>query len=113
MSKTEITNAQYNAYDPEHDTRYIEHGKDHIVPSYIANHPDQPVARELGRSAGFVQWLRDEETLTPRFRSAMGMGARKLRGRIYFGPFEADFSANSPTRIWRLTRENGATIHAP
>jgi hypothetical protein len=42
MGVTEITNEQYAAFDPDHDTRYLdETGKDHTVPGYIANHPDQ------------------------------------------------------------------------
>jgi formylglycine-generating enzyme required for sulfatase activity len=48
ICETEITNGQYALFDPEHDTGYeSEHGFDHISPGYIANHPDQPVAREL------------------------------------------------------------------
>ncbi|MDR2170137.1 MAG: SUMF1/EgtB/PvdO family nonheme iron enzyme [Planctomycetaceae bacterium] len=44
---TEITNGQYAAlFDPEHDTGYEgEYGFDHVSPGYIANHPNQPVAR--------------------------------------------------------------------
>lgn len=59
MSVTEITNAQYAAFDPQHDTRYLdENGKDHTIPGYIANHPDQPVARISWQQAlQFSQWL--------------------------------------------------------
>lgn len=121
MSKTEITNAQYAAYDPEHDTRYIEeHGKDHIVPGYIANHPNQPVARVSWNEAqGFVQWLRDEKGVNAALPTeaqwewaARAGSARKF----YFGPFEADFSkyanlADADRRRLYTTWENGATIH--
>ncbi|MCF7957780.1 MAG: SUMF1/EgtB/PvdO family nonheme iron enzyme, partial [Phycisphaerae bacterium] len=38
MGQTEVTNKQFEAFDPEHDTRYLdENGKDHTVPGYIAN----------------------------------------------------------------------------
>jgi formylglycine-generating enzyme required for sulfatase activity len=62
MAETEITNGQFGIFDPEHDTRYLpEEGKDHIVPGYIANHPDQPVARITFREAeAFCRWLSEK-----------------------------------------------------
>ena len=59
MSETEITNAQYRQFDANHDTRYIDqHGKDHNFPGYIANHPNQPVARVAwSRAMDFCKWL--------------------------------------------------------
>jgi len=59
MGDCEVTNAQYERFDPAHDTRYLdEHGKDHSVPGYIANHADQPVARVSWREAtAFCAWL--------------------------------------------------------
>ncbi|MCX6346063.1 MAG: SUMF1/EgtB/PvdO family nonheme iron enzyme [Armatimonadetes bacterium] len=59
MSETEITNAQYKKFDPNHDTRYIDqHGKDHNFPGYIANHPNQPVARVTwSRAMDFCKWM--------------------------------------------------------
>ena len=59
MGETEITNAQYHGFDPNHDTRYIDqHGKDHNFPGYIATHPNQPVARVSWiRADDFCKWL--------------------------------------------------------
>ena len=59
MGVTEVTNRQYEAFDPKHDTRYIdEHGKDHATPGYIANHYDQPVARiSWVEATAFCDWL--------------------------------------------------------
>ncbi len=46
MGKTEITNAQYNTLNPEHDSRFIgQQWKDHTTPGYPANQPEQPVVR--------------------------------------------------------------------
>ncbi len=46
MSATEITNEQFNALFPEHDSRYIgQRWKDHTTPGYPANRPEQPVIR--------------------------------------------------------------------
>jgi formylglycine-generating enzyme required for sulfatase activity len=46
MSETELTNEQYNALRPGHDSRYIaQFWKDHVGPGYAANRPGQPVIR--------------------------------------------------------------------
>ncbi|MBR0225761.1 MAG: SUMF1/EgtB/PvdO family nonheme iron enzyme [Thermoguttaceae bacterium] len=121
MSKTEITNEQYAAYDPEHDTRYIEeHGKDHIVPGYIANHPKQPVARVSWNEAqNFVHWLRDEKGVNAALPTEAQWEWAARAGsseKFYFGPFEADFSkyanlADADRRRLYTTWESGATIH--
>ena len=59
MSTTEVRNRDYALFDSEHDSRYIdEHGKDHAVPGYIANHPDQPVVRVSWQQAvEFSAWF--------------------------------------------------------
>ena len=59
MAETEISNAQYALFDPEHDTRYIDmHYMDRVTPGYIANHPDQPVARVAWQEAmRFCEWI--------------------------------------------------------
>lgn len=46
MSETEVTNAQFCALFPEHDSRIIgQHWKDHTTAGYWANKPHQPVIR--------------------------------------------------------------------
>ena len=46
MSRTEITNEQFRALFPEHDSRYIgQTWKDHTTPGYPANQPKQPRIR--------------------------------------------------------------------
>ncbi len=46
MGEIEVTNEQYNALVPEHDSRYIaQFWKDHVLPGYEANAPQQPVIR--------------------------------------------------------------------
>ncbi len=120
MSKTEITNAQYAVFDPEHDTRYIEeHGKDHIVPGYIANHPNQPVARvSWDEARRFVEWLNEKGVKAEMPTEAQWEWAARAGSaqKFYFGPFEADFSkyanlADADRRRLYTTWENGATIH--
>ncbi len=46
MGELEVTNRQYNAIFPQHDSRYVDQQwKDHVVPGYPANLPEQPVIR--------------------------------------------------------------------
>lgn len=46
MAEVEVTNAQYNALVPEHDSRFVDQfWKDHTTPGYAANKPEQPVIR--------------------------------------------------------------------
>ncbi len=46
MGELEVTNEQYNVFFPEHDSRYVDQQwKDHVVPGYPANEPQQPVIR--------------------------------------------------------------------
>jgi formylglycine-generating enzyme required for sulfatase activity len=62
IAETEITNGQYAQFDPEHDTGYeSEHESDHVTPGYIANHPNQPVARVSWQEATkFCDWLTEK-----------------------------------------------------
>lgn len=121
MSKTEVTNRQYFAYDPDHDTRYLaEHGKDHIVPGYIANHRNQPVARvSWNESWKFAQWFGKKFGVKASLptESQWEWAARAGSARkFFFGPFEADFSkfsnlADADRRNLYTSWESGATIH--
>lgn len=46
MGELEVTNQQYNTIFPQHDSRYVnQQWKDHVVPGYPANKPEQPVIR--------------------------------------------------------------------
>lgn len=46
MGELEVTNQQYNTIFSQHDSRYVDQQwKDHVVPGYPANKPEQPVIR--------------------------------------------------------------------
>lgn len=46
MGELEVTNQQYNTIFLQHDSRYVDQQwKDHVVPGYPANKPEQPVIR--------------------------------------------------------------------
>lgn len=46
MGELEVTNQQYNTIFPQHDSRYVDQQwKDHVVPGYPANKPEQPIIR--------------------------------------------------------------------
>lgn len=59
MSEKEITNAQFNVFFPEHDSRYVDQQwKDHVNEGYPANLPGQPVTRiSHNDAAAFCQAL--------------------------------------------------------
>ncbi len=52
IAESELTNDQYRALFPEHDSRFIgQFWKDHTTPGYPANLPTQPVIRVTWRDA--------------------------------------------------------------
>ncbi|MDR3232893.1 MAG: SUMF1/EgtB/PvdO family nonheme iron enzyme [Planctomycetaceae bacterium] len=121
IAETEITNGQYGMFDPEHDTRYLpEDGKDHIVPGYIANHPDQPVSRiSFQEAEKFCEWLSKKTGKTvklptePQWEWAARAGTETA---FWYGDRNADFSkyanlSGDETRFTRTQWENGSTVH--
>ena len=59
ISKTIITNQQFNLFDPTHDSRYLDRGgKDHSNRGNPLNRPEQPVVRvSWDRAKAFCDWL--------------------------------------------------------
>ncbi len=123
MGICEVTNQQYAAFDPKHDTRYIdEHGKDHAVPGYIANHPDQPVARVSWQEAvAFCKWLSKKSGRTVRLPTeaewewAARAGSEK---RFFYGDADTDFStwanlADAERRKTYVRWDGGSKVHVP
>ncbi|MDR2346672.1 MAG: SUMF1/EgtB/PvdO family nonheme iron enzyme [Planctomycetaceae bacterium] len=121
IAETELTNRQYAAFDPEHDTRYLnEDGKDHVVPGYIANHPDQPAARiSFDEAKKFCEWLsaKSGKNVTLPTESQWEWAARAgTESPFWYGGRDTDFSkyanlAGDEVRETRTQWENGATIH--
>lgn len=121
IAETEITNAQYAVFDPEHDTRYLrEDGKDHIVPGYIANHPDQPVARvSFDESQQFCRWLSERlgKSVKLPTEAEWEWSARAgTQTPFYFGDRAADFSnyanlAGGEVRFTYTSWDGGSKVH--
>ena len=62
MATTETTNAMFALYDASHDSRFIDQWwKDHVLPGYPANLPNQPVIRVSWKEAtDFCAWLSEK-----------------------------------------------------
>ena len=122
MGATEVTNRQYEAFDPKHDTRYLdEHGKDHAVPGYIANHPDQPVARvSWQEAAAFCKWLgkKSGRTVALPTEAQWEWAARAGSAtQFFYGDKDADFStwanlADAGRRRMYVSWDGGSKVHA-
>jgi len=59
MGATEITNGQYQLFDPEHDSRYINALSTNVTfRGFPVNEPEQPVVRiTASQAAAFCDWL--------------------------------------------------------
>lgn len=59
MGAVEVTNAQYQQFDPSHDSGFIDQqNKDHTTPGYSAQAPNDPVIRVSWEEAmAFCRWL--------------------------------------------------------
>ena len=59
MGKLEVTNAQFRAFDPKHDSREEDrHGYQFGIPGYNVNQPEMPAVRLSWRQAvEFCKWL--------------------------------------------------------
>jgi len=121
MGATEVTNKQYKAFDPKHDTRYLsENGKDHAVPGYIANHADQPVARvSWAEAMAFCAWLSKKtgKTVTLPTEAQWEWAARAGSDKQFFyGDKDTDFSkfanlADAGRRRMYVRWNGGSKIH--
>ena len=98
MSTTEITNEQYGALFPEHDSRYIgQTWKDHTTPGYAANLPKQPVIRVSWNEANdFCKKLGEQNQCTVLLPTETQWEWAARAGSaddFWFGDCHADFGA--------------------
>ncbi len=96
MATTEVTNAQYALFDPNHDTRYIDmHSLDRVVPGHIANHDDQPVARvSWSEAQRFCRWMSEKtgRKVSLPTESQWEWAARAgTETQFFYGTMETDF----------------------
>ena len=121
MGAVEVTNAQYAAFDPKHDSGYLdEHGMNHDFPGYIANHPRQPVSRISWRQAmGFCKWLskKSGKKVTLPSEAQWEWAARGGSAeQFFYGNKDSDFSkwanlADASLRRTFVWWDGGSKIH--
>jgi len=121
MGVHELTCRQYAVFDSKHDNRYLdEHGKDHSVPGYIANHPDQPVARISWQQANaFCRWLSEQSGRKVRLPTEAEWEWAARAGsadQFFYGDADTDFSpwanlADASRRKTYVKWDGGSRIH--
>jgi formylglycine-generating enzyme required for sulfatase activity len=121
MMTTEVTNALYQQFDPNHDSRFIDQwGKDHVHPGYPANKPHQPVIRiNWNRANDFCRWLSEQtgkKFLLPTEAEWEWAARAGTATPFWYGDRNTDFSkyanlAGNEVRLTYTGWEVGSTIH--
>ena len=103
MSTTEITNEQFGALFPEHDSRYIgQTWKDHTTPGYAANLPKQPVIRVSWEEANDFckSWERKINAVSP-FRQRHNGNGTPVQDRPVTSGSVTVKQTSASTKTWQ------------
>jgi formylglycine-generating enzyme required for sulfatase activity len=100
MGTVEVTNAQYQQFDPRHDSGFIDQAnKDHTTPGYSAQAPNNPVIRISWTEAmAFCRWLSEKtgQTVSLPTEAQWEWACRAgSDAPFWYGDMDADFSKNA------------------
>ena len=123
MGVCEVTNEQFAQFDGTHDSRYIDQQwKDHTLPGYPANLPDQPVIRiSWDNAVAFCEWLSDKAGVKVTLPSETQWEWACRAGSdsdFYFGDVDSDFSgyanlADRSIQLLAVTGVNPQSVNNP
>lgn len=100
VGEFEVTNAQFEVYDPEHDSRVeSRQGLSHGFRGFFVNAPEQPVCRvSWDEAVAFCRWLSEKTNATFRLPSEEEWEYACRAGTttpFNFGDWGADFSKHA------------------
>ena len=116
MARTELTNAMYKAFNPKHDSGFMDtHGKDHKNGGIDAKRGDWPVIRVSQQEAvAFCKWLSAKTGKKFRLPTEAEWEFAARAGTdtpMYYGKTDADFSKHANLADATIAKFNVISTH--
>jgi formylglycine-generating enzyme required for sulfatase activity len=120
MASTEVTNKQFQQFDPLHDNGYLDQQhKDHTTPGYPVKDPEMPVMRvSWNQAIQFCEWLSEKTGSLPTEAQWEWACRAGTDTSVAYGDLNSDFSAHGnladlSIRLLAVTGVNPQPIENP